>query len=67
MGKLNKDGKLVVYEFCYDKLNNLQKKFIGKHSLSIEEAKKYDFKGYKKGIKTTGKIIVLYFEKRKRF
>ncbi len=67
LGKLNKDGKLVVYEFCYDKLNNLQKKFIGKHSLSIEEAKKPHFKGYKKGIKTTGKIIVLYFEKRKRF
>ena len=64
MGRLNKDGKLVVYEFCYDKLNNLQKKFIGKHSLSIEEAKKYEFKGYDKNIKIYNRMIRLTFSKK---
>jgi ubiquinone/menaquinone biosynthesis C-methylase UbiE len=64
LGRLNKDGKLVVYEFCYDKLNNLQKKFIGKHSLSIEEAKKYEFKGYDKNIKIYNRIIRLTFSKK---
>ena len=64
LGRLNKDGKLVVYEFCYDKLNNLQKKFIGKHSLSIEEAKKYEFKGYDKNIKIYNRMIRLTFSKK---
>ena len=64
LGRLNKAGKLVVYEFCYDKLNNLQKKFIGKHSLSIEEAKKYEFKGYDKNIKIYNRMIRLTFSKK---
>ncbi|MCL4362018.1 MAG: class I SAM-dependent methyltransferase [Candidatus Parvarchaeum sp.] len=61
--KLNARGIFIIYEFCYDKLNGFQKMSIGKHSLSIKEAEKYRFKGYKKNIEVIGKIIKLSFAK----
>ncbi len=61
--KLNKKGIFIIYEFCYDRLNGIQKMSIGKHSLSIKEAESYRFKGYKKNIEVIGKIIKLSFTK----
>jgi ubiquinone/menaquinone biosynthesis C-methylase UbiE len=61
--KLNGKGILVIYEFYYDKLNSIQKISIGKHSLSMKEAESYKFKGYRKKIEVTGKIIKLSFAK----
>ena len=61
--KLNKKGIFIIYEFCYDKLNSIQKISIGKHSLSIKEAESYRFKGYKKSKEIINKIIKLSFAK----
>ncbi|MGC8533600.1 MAG: class I SAM-dependent methyltransferase [Candidatus Parvarchaeum sp.] len=61
--KLNKNGIFIIYEFCYDKLNRVQKIMVGKHSLSVNEAESYKFKGYKKKIEVVGKIIKLSFTK----
>ena len=61
--RLNENGKFVIYEFCYDKLNTLQKLSIGKHSLSIKQAKSYKFKGYTKKIDIINKIIKVSFTK----
>ena len=61
---MDKNGIFVIYEFCHDELNCAQKMFIGKHSLSINEADNYTFKGYKKNIKVIGKTIKLSFTKK---
>jgi Methylase involved in ubiquinone/menaquinone biosynthesis len=61
LNKLNKNGTFIVYEFCYDKLNVIQKMSLGKHSLSIEQAKSYRFKDHKKRVEVMGKIIKLSF------
>jgi ubiquinone/menaquinone biosynthesis C-methylase UbiE len=61
--RLNEKGKFIIYEFCYDKLNAIQKMSIGKHSLSIKQAKSYKFRGYKKEIEITNKIIKVSFTK----
>ncbi len=61
--KLNKNGIFIIYEFCYDKLNAIQKMSIGKHSLSIKEAESYKFRGYKKNKEIINKIIKLSFTK----
>ncbi len=63
LSKLNKNGHLMIYEFYYDRLNFLQKITIGKHSLSLKEAKSYKFKGYKKNIEIKDKIIKVSFAK----
>ncbi|MCL4372974.1 class I SAM-dependent methyltransferase [Candidatus Parvarchaeota archaeon] len=63
LNRLNKKGIFVIYEFCYDKLNAIQKISIGKHSLSIKEAESYKFKGYKKNKEIINKIIKLSFAK----
>jgi len=65
LSRLNKNGYLNIYEFSYDKLNKLQKAAIGKHSLSLEEAKKYSFKGYREKIKLDKNIIKVTFNKKK--
>lgn len=61
--KLNKNGYLRIYEFYYDNLNRLQKVTMGKHSLSLKEAKSYSFKGYDKKVILHGNIIVMSFKK----
>ena len=61
--KLSKNGKFIIYEFCYDRLSGIQKIAMGKHSLSIKQAKKYGFEGYKKEIRIINKIIKVSFTK----
>jgi FkbM family methyltransferase len=60
--KLDKNGQLIIYEFCYDKLNNMQKTMMGKHSLSIKEAESYNFKGLKKNVNIHKNVIKVSFK-----
>ncbi len=61
--KLAIGGRLIICEFYYDKLSIMQKTIIGKHALSLKEANKYSFKGYRKDIEIHNKIIVMSFVK----
>ncbi len=61
--KLNKGGELRIYEFYKDNLRGL-KRGAKAHALSMKEADRYNFKGYKKDIRIINdEIIVLSFKR----
>lgn len=63
LSRLENDGEFTIYEYDKDAQSLLRKMILGKHSLSANEAKDFQFAGYAKTIVHIEPFIIVRFKK----